>query len=70
MKKYYGTFGQIHTHSVDGITFDKDCVVEIEAENYEEARKYMFAVFGQTWCFLYKEKPDMGFFPRGIFKIK
>lgn len=70
MNNYYGTFGQVHIHKIDKVTFDKDCVVEIKAEDEEKAREYMFAVFGQKWAFLYKEKPDMEYFPRGIFKIK
>ena len=70
MNKYYGTFGQIHLHEIKKVVFDKDCVVEIEAKDMEEARQYMFAVFGQVWAFLYKEKPDMEYYPRGIFKIK
>lgn len=69
MKKYYFTFGQIHTHSINGKTFDKDCVVEIEAESREEAREKMVEVFGIRWSHQYEKLPDMGFFPRGVFKI-
>ncbi len=69
MKKYYFTFGQIHTHSVNGITFDKDIVVEIEAENYGKARQRMVDTFGLVWCFQYKKKPEMEFFPRGVYKL-
>lgn len=38
MNKFYFTFGQNHAHSVEGKTFDKDCVVEIEAESSGKAR--------------------------------
>ena len=69
MKKYYFTFGQSHAHSVAGKTYDKDCVVEIDAENSNKAREKMFECFGDKWSFQYDEKPEMEYFPRGIFKI-
>lgn len=65
----YFTFGQSHVHYVNGKKFDKDCVVEIEAENEEKARVKMFDFFGSKWFTSYKSKPDMHFFPRGIIKI-
>lgn len=69
MKKFYFTFGQIHTHSVNGVTFDKDIVVEISALSYDNAREIMVAIFGLKWAFQYDKKPDMSFFPRGIYKL-
>lgn len=69
MKKYYFTFGQSHTHSFNGITLDKDCVVEIETKTSDEARARMFEFFGQKWSNQYNELPDMSFFPRGVFKV-
>lgn len=69
MKKFYFTFGQIHTHSVNGVTFDKDIVVEIKARSYEEARDIMFKTFGARWAFQYDKKPDMSYFSRGIYKL-
>ena len=71
MKKFYFTFGQIHAHSVDDRTFDKNSVVEIEAINNEVARKIMFDTFGQTWSMDYGETPpDMSFFSRGIIPLR
>lgn len=72
MPKFYLTFGQVHAHRVPGIeeTFDKDCVAEIEAFDDDEARDIAFSTFGPKWAFLYTEKPDMQFFPRGIIKLK
>lgn len=67
MKKAYFTFGQTHVHSVNGITFDKDCVVEIEAE---DPRAKMLETFGPKWGFEYDEPPDLRHFPRGIIKLK
>ena len=69
MKTFYFTFGQVHTHSYNGKTLDKDIVVEMSAEDSTEARERMFELFGKKWAFQYNEKPDMSFFPRGIFKI-
>jgi hypothetical protein len=64
--KTYFSFGQSHVHSVDGFTFDKDVIVEIEAPTRGDARKIMFDTFGRKWSMQYNEKPDMGYFPRGI----
>ena len=69
MKKFYFTFGQSHTHSCNGKTLDKDCVVEIKAKNSDEAREKMFEFFGDKWSFQYDKLPDMSFYPRGIIKI-
>ncbi len=69
MKKYYFTFGQSHAYAYGGRTFDKDCVVEIEAENKDDAREKMFEIFGAKWSFQYDKLPNMSFFPRGIMKI-
>ena len=70
MNKYYFTFGQSHSHAYGGITYDKDCVIEIEAENAGEASQKMFDTFGEKWSMQYDNKPDMEYFHRGIFKIK
>ena len=68
-KKFYFTFGQAHAHSVNGRTFDKDCVVEIEAKNSSEARAKMFDTFGAKWSMQYNDLPNMDFYPRGVFKL-
>lgn len=65
-KKAYFTFGQYHAHAVNGITFDKDCVVEIEAD---DPRQVMYETFGQKWAFEYSNLPDMRYFPRGVIKL-
>lgn len=69
MKKWYFTFGQAHAHSIGGVTYDKDCVVEIEADTSVDARKIMFDTFGDKWAFGYDTKPQMKYFPRGIIKL-
>lgn len=68
-ERHYFTFGQNHTHAFNGRTFDKDCIVEIEAEDYDKARKKMFSAFGDKWAQQYRDVPDISFYPRGIFKI-
>ncbi len=67
MHKSYFTFGQVHVHSVNGVTFDKDIVVEIEAD---DPRSVMVDHFGLKWGHEYDEKPDVRHYPRGIYKLK
>lgn len=67
MTTAYFTFGQTHAHSVNGITWDKDCVVKITADDPSEV---MFATFGVKWAMQYSEPPNMEHFPRGIFELK
>lgn len=69
MKTFWITMGQVHVHSIAGRTIDKDVVVEIFAEDYEAAQDWAFATFGQKFAVVYREKPDMSFFPRGIIKL-
>ena len=69
MKKYYFTFGQSHAHAYSGRTYDKDCVIEIEAESRDEARNRMFDAFDPKWSMQYEALPDMSYFPRGIVKL-
>ena len=45
MNKYYITFGQIHTYSVKGITFNKDCLAEITGETCNEAHTKAMKIF-------------------------
>lgn len=63
----YFTFGQQHTHSVNGITWDKDCVVKITAQ---DPRQVMFDTFGVRWAMHYDQPPNMEHFPRGIIELK
>ena len=68
--KTYVTFGQVHVHSVNGKTFDKDCVAVIEADNAVEGRAKAFEYFGRKFCVEYPEDRFdfdlMRFFPRGF----
>jgi len=71
--KIYVTFGQVHVHSVNGKTFDKDCVAIFEAKDYSDGRKKAFEYFGSKFFTTYLAKdvsPDfMNFFPRGIIEV-
>lgn len=66
MKRAYFTFGQNHVHSVNGVTFDKDCVVCIDSF---DPRQTMFETFGTKWAMQYDEMPDMRLYPRGVFEL-
>jgi hypothetical protein len=69
MSMYYFTFGFGHAHAVGGVTYDKDCVVAVEAEDSTAAREHMFATFGRKWAFQYDELPEMSYFPRGVLRL-
>jgi len=72
MDKFYITFGQIHTHSVNGKTFDKDSLAEIEAETPKAAHELAMDIFDGTFhqC-LPADKLDevLHYFPRGVIKV-
>lgn len=72
--KTYVTFGQDHTHSIGGQTFDKDCVAVITTEKQEEGRDKAFELFGPKWCFEYPEhhweEAQLVHFPRGYLEVK
>ncbi len=63
LTKYF-TFGQQHTHSVNGHTMDKDCVIKITAVN---PRLKMHELFVNKWAFEHDEIPEMHYFHRGIY---
>ena len=66
----YVTFGQAHTHSINGKTFDKDCVAVIESESAKAGRNDAFDLFGGKFCFEYfNKRPNMEYFPRGLIKV-
>lgn len=62
----YFTFGQTHVHSVNGITFDKDCVVKITAG---DPRQVMMDTFGVKWAMEYGSQPDLSYYPRGVIEL-
>ena len=66
------TFGRVHVHRVNNLTFDKDCVAVITCVDYEDGRKRAFKLFKDKWarCFPRKEWNElkMKYFPRGYLK--
>jgi len=66
MKTSFFTLGQNHAHRVNGHTLDKDVVIKITDEN---PREKMFEIFGAKWSFEHQNKPDMKYFPRGIYNL-
>ena len=72
--KTYITFGQSHFHSVNGTTFDKDCVAVINSKDEISGQNRAFELFGMEWCFCYTENTfdfdSMKFFPRGFIEVK
>ena len=71
--KTYVTFGQNHTHSINGKTLDKDCVAVIESPNPQRGRDIAFELFDTKFCFEYSEDhwddSKMSYFPRGYIKV-
>lgn len=74
MIKTYVTFGQVHVHSVNGKTFDKDCIACIEAPTAEAGRDDAFkifdGVFGTTYWDEQQVKDMLHLFPRGIINVE
>lgn len=48
--KTFVTFGQTHVHSINGKTFDKDCVAVVSGD-----RDKVFEIFGTKFCFEYPD---------------
>lgn len=73
MAKTFITFGQTHVHSVNGKTFDKDCVAVIECDSWLDGREKAFEFFGPTWCMEYHEKEwgvaELEWYPRGFINV-
>jgi len=68
--KTYITFGQSHTHHMNGQLFDKDCVAIIEAPDKHQGRQLAHKFFGTAFCFSYPENnfdfTTMRYYPRGF----
>ncbi|MBW8034105.1 MAG: hypothetical protein FVQ79_00105 [Planctomycetes bacterium] len=70
MKTYYFSFGQDHTHRIDGVTLDADVLLKVTAEGYNEARQKVFDAIGPKWSFQYDDDTmDLKYFPRGIVEV-
>ena len=67
--KIYITFGQVHAHSVNGRTFDKDCVAVIKCSDHNYGRALAFKYFGDRFCTSYDTLPNMSYYPRGLIAV-
>ena len=67
MKTSWFSFGQNHTHRINGRTLDCDHILEITAE---DPRAEIVRLCGQTWSMEYDKIPDMKWFPGGIIKLE
>lgn len=71
--KIYITFGQIHTHRVNGITLDCDSVAAIECNSFKEGRERAMEVFDAKFHqSLTEDRIDekfLSYFPRGIVEV-
>lgn len=68
-ERWHFTFGQTHTHSYNGVTLDKNSVLEVIG-SCDETRARMFELFGPKWSMQYKaDGHDLKYFPRGVVAI-
>ena len=67
--KVYITFEQIHTHSINGKTFDKNCIGVLEADNVVDGYCRAMNLFNKQFHRALGEKPDMSYFPRGLIEL-
>lgn len=68
MAKTYITFGQIHVHSVDGKTFDKDCVAVVNLPE-EKARAVFWPKFHNSYTEEQFDPEIMQYYPRGLIEL-
>ena len=70
MPKHYVTFGQDHTHRVNGITLDCDTVACYIAKDAIDGRNKAFEYFGDKFFTDYHNeafnKKDLQYFPKGV----
>ncbi len=67
--KWYITFGQIHVHSVNGKTFDRNCVAVINGATAEECDARAFEWFDGVFHEHSAELPPMEYYPRGLIEV-
>lgn len=71
MESYFFTCGQIHCHVVSpGVIWDKDSVLQINAESEDAARAKVFSMFGDQWAACYtSEDISIEYYKNGICDI-
>lgn len=72
MNDYYIIFGQSHTHKINNVTLDKDCVAVIKAKDEDIARQIAFSLFSDKFATSYTKEQfgdNIKYYPRGFIKI-
>jgi len=73
MPRHYVTFGQGHTHRVNGYTLDCNSVASFEAKDYSNGREKAVEYFGDKFFTDYHDKAfnmtNLHWWPRGIINI-
>ena len=67
-RTFYVTFGQVHVHSVNGKTFDKNCVAGIRARTRAEAHEKAMKIFNGVFHSV-QDEPHLEYYPRGIIDV-
>lgn len=68
LKEFFVTFAANHYPHPYGREVHPDGYVVIEAPEERLAREAAFNIYGQYWSFIYDEKPEERFAPRGELK--
>ena len=73
----YVTFGQVHKHTINKRTFDKDCIAVIEGIDYGDCRKKAFSSFKGEFHNVFDEASfgkmnhDLKrYYPRGLIELR
>lgn len=69
MTTAYFSFGQVHIHTINGKTLDRNCLAKITSEC---PRQSAFQWFGRHWSHEYSEEdlPDIiEYYPRGVVEL-
>lgn len=67
--KFYVTFGQNHVHKFEHATLDRNRVLEFEAKDEKQAKEFCLGWFGDLYCAIRSEMPNMNFYTGGLVKI-
>jgi len=70
--RMYITFGQTHVHSVNGKTFDKNCVAVFDCFTSKDGREKANTYFNKQYHNSYTEfhEVNMEYYPRGLIEVE